>query len=72
MRCIERCTMNAPIFAFGTVWMLSGFTAQFLNRPLAWLSTTSVGIERMMLVMGAIVRDVRNGIKELCVRRRMG
>src|SRR5262245_29864809 len=56
--------MGAPILLLGTVWRLSKFAAQVLGMPSASVKTTSVGMLRIVDVIGAIVTEFNIVIAE--------
>jgi hypothetical protein len=68
----ERWAIGAPMFAFGTVCMLSKLAAQVSGSPSDAVSTTSVGILRIVDVMGAMVMLLSIAIAESRVRIKMG
>jgi len=59
-----RCAMRLPIWLLGTVWRLSKFAAQVFGKPSASVSTTSVGMLRIVEVIGAMVTEFRMPIAE--------
>lgn len=53
--CAVNRAMRSPMLIFGTVWRLSKFAAHVLGHPSSFVKTTSVGILRIVEVMGATV-----------------
>jgi hypothetical protein len=45
--------MRSPTLPFGTVWSLSKFAAHVAGRPSSSVNTTSVGMLRILDVIGA-------------------
>src|SRR5580692_10107327 len=64
--------MRSPILLFGTVWILSKFAAHVLGKPSASVSTISVGILRIVDVMGATVTECSTAMAESRVRMSTG
>src|SRR5579863_6233530 len=60
--------MQSPILLLGTVWILSKFAAQVLGNPSSSVRTISVGIRRIVEVMGATVTEFSTPIAESRVR----
>ncbi len=60
--------MQLPILLLGTVWRLSKFAAQVFGNPSSSVKTTSVGILRIVEVMGATVTEFSTAIAESRVR----
>lgn len=51
----DKWVIGALILAFGTVWILSKFAAQISGSPSSVVSITSVGMLRIVAVIGATV-----------------
>src|SRR5580658_2768563 len=64
----DRRVISALMFAFGTVCRLSKLAAQVSGRPSSFVSTTSVGMLRMVDVMGATVTLLSTPIAESRVK----
>lgn len=64
--------MRSPILPLGTVWMLSKFAAQVLGKPSSFVRMTSVGMLRIVDVIGAMVTEFSTGMAELRVRINTG
>jgi hypothetical protein len=60
--------MRSPILLLGTVWRLSKFAAQVSGNPSASVRMTSVGILRIVEVMGETVTECSTAIAESRVR----
>src|ERR1700722_11762794 len=60
--------IRPPILLLGTVWRLSKFTAQVVGNPSSSVKTTSVGILRIVEVMGATVTECSTTMAESRVR----
>src|SRR5262249_48907862 len=60
--------MRAPMLVFGTVCTLSKFAAHMLGNPSASVQITSVGMLRMVDVIGAMVTEFNIPIAESRVR----
>ncbi len=60
------------MLVLGTVWRLSKFAAQVLGNPSSSVNTTSVGMLRMVDVMGAIVTVFSTATAESRVRIKTG
>src|ERR1700733_7201984 len=59
-----RWAMRVPIWDLFTVWRLSKFAAHVFGKPSASVRTTSVGMLRIVEVMGAMVTEFRMPIAE--------
>src|SRR5271163_1994875 len=68
----DRCAIGALKLDLGTVWILSKLAAQVSGRPSWAVSTTSVGILRMVEVIGAMVTLFSTAIAESRVRMSTG
>src|SRR5882672_170668 len=60
--------IRPPILLLGTVWRLSKFAAQVFGNPSSFVKTTSVGILRIVEVMGATVTECSTAMAESRVR----
>jgi len=60
--------ITGPIFPLETVWMWSRFTAQSLGMPSSFVNKTSVGISRMVEVIGATDTSPKKSNAESRVR----
>jgi len=60
--------MRSPILLLGTVWRLSKFAAQAWGKPSCSVNTTSVGMLRIVDVMGAMVTECNIAIADSRVR----
>ena len=69
---VDKCAIGALMFDLGTVWMLSKFAAQVSGRPSFVVSTTSVGMLRMVDVIGAMVTLFSTVIAESRVKMSTG
>ena len=55
-RAVNRA-IRSPMLLLGTVWRLSKFAAQVFGKPSSSVNTTSVGILRIVEVIGAMVTE---------------
>src|SRR5882757_220100 len=69
---VVKCEMRSPILPFGTVWRLSKFAAHMSGKPSSSVNTTSVGMLRIVDVIGATVTAFNTGIAESRVRIKTG
>lgn len=66
--CAFSAAMRLPILLLGTVWRLSKVAAHVPGRPSSFVKTTSVGMHRIVNVMGAIVTEFTTDRAESRVR----
>lgn len=64
--------MNPPIWFLGAVCKLSKLMAQGPFMPSFWSNTISVGISRIVEVMGAMVTAFKKGIADVLVKMSIG
>jgi hypothetical protein len=64
--------MRAPMLLLGTVWRLSKFAAQVFGNPSSAVNTTSVGMLRIVEVMGATVTECSTAMAESRERIKTG
>ena len=62
-RAVNRA-IRSPMLLLGTVWRLSKFAAQVFGRPSSLVNTTSVGMLRIVEVIGAMVTEFSTSIAE--------
>jgi len=62
-RAVNRA-IRSPMLLLGTVWRLSKFAAQVFGRPSSSVNTTSVGMLRIVEVIGAMVTEFSTPIAE--------
>src|ERR1700730_14328590 len=65
---VVKCEMRSPILPLGTVFRLSKFAAHVAGKPSSSVNTTSVGMLRIVDVIGATVTAFNTAIAESRVR----
>lgn len=61
---VVNLAIRSPMLLLETVWRLSKFAAQVFGRPSSSVNTTSVGMLRIVEVMGAMVTEFSTPIAE--------
>ena len=62
--CAVNRAIRSPMLLLETVWRLSKFAAQVFGRPSSSVNTTSVGMLRIVEVIGAMVTEFSTPIAE--------